>query len=75
MVAPPIDPVHIQRYFGHLKGFGAVNELVMIVTGVVPVNPVAHGAGLEHALLYGNHSSVTEHLPENRKQIGEDVRP
>ena len=32
LVAPPIDPVHMQRYFIHLKGFGAVDELVMIVT-------------------------------------------
>ena len=27
LVAPPIDPVHIQRYFGGLKGLGAVDEL------------------------------------------------
>ena len=32
LVAPPIDPVHIQRYFGDLKGFRAVDELVTIVT-------------------------------------------
>ena len=59
LVAPPIDPVHIQRYFGDLKGFGAVDELVMIVTGGVPVNAVASEADLERALQYGNHSSVT----------------
>ena len=35
----------------------------MIVTGGVPVNAVASGADLERALEYGNHSSVTEHLP------------
>ena len=23
LVAPPVDPVHIQRYFRDLKGFGA----------------------------------------------------
>ena len=38
MVAPPIDPVHLQRYFGNRKGFVAVDELVMIVTRGVPVN-------------------------------------
>ena len=63
MVAPPIDPAHIQRYFGDLKGFGAVDELVMIVTGGMPVNAVASGADLRRALQCGNHSSVTEHLP------------
>ena len=52
LVVPPIDPVHIQRYFGDLKGFGAVDELVMIVTGGVPVNAVAFGADLECALQY-----------------------
>ena len=62
LVAPPIDPVYIQRYFGDLKGFGAVDELVMIGTEGVPVNAVASEADLERALQYGNHSSVTEHL-------------
>ena len=40
LVAPPIDPIHIQRYFGDLKGFGAVDELVSIVAGDVPVEAV-----------------------------------
>ena len=74
LVAPPIDPMHIQRYFGDLKGLGAVDELVMMVTGGVPVNAVASGADLERALLHGNHSSVTEHLPAIWKKVGEDVR-
>ena len=38
LVAPPIDPLHIRRYFGDLKGFGALDELVTIVTSGVPVN-------------------------------------
>ena len=67
LVAPPIDPVHIQR-------FGAVDELVRIVTGGVPVHAAATGADLERALLYGNHLSVYEHLPAVWKQLGEDVR-
>ena len=32
MVAPPIDPLHVRRYFGDSKGFRAVDELVRIVT-------------------------------------------
>ena len=67
LVAPPIDPVHIQR-------FGAVDELVRIVTGGVPVHAAATGADLERALLYGNHLSVNENLPAVWKQLGEDVR-
>ena len=31
-MARPIDPVHIRRYFGDLKGFRAVDELVTTVT-------------------------------------------
>ena len=63
LVAPSICPVHIQRYFGDLTGFGAVDGLVLIVIGGVPVNAVASEADLERALQYGNHSSVTGHLP------------
>ena len=37
LVAPPIDPVHIQCYFGDLNGFGVVDEVDMIVIGGVPV--------------------------------------
>ena len=68
LVAPPIDPVHIQRYFGDLKGFGAVDDLVMIVTGGVPVHAAATGVDLDRALQYGNHPSVNEHLPAVRKK-------
>jgi len=74
LVAPPINPAHIKRYFGDLKGFGAVDELVAIVTGGLPVNAVATGVDLEHALQYGNHPSVNEHLPAVWKKIGKDVR-
>ena len=64
LVVPSIDPVHIQRYFGDLKGLGAVDELVRIVTGVVPcTHAAATGADLERALQYGNHPSINEHLP------------
>ena len=62
LVAPPIDPRHLRRYFGDLKGFGAVGKLVTIVTEGVPVDAVATSVDLERALQYGNHRSVTEHL-------------
>ena len=64
MIAPPIDPVHIQRYFRDLKALEAVDELV-------PVNTVASGADLKRASQYGTHSSVTEYLPAIcRKKTG-----
>ena len=75
LVAPPIDPTHIQRYFGDLKGLGTVDDLVSRVTGGVPLNAVTTGADLERVLQYGHHRSVTEHLPAVWKNNGEDVRP
>ena len=74
LVAPTIDPVHTQRYFGDLKGFGAVDELVMIVTGGVPAHAAATGVDLERALQYENHPSVNQHLPAVWKKLREDVR-
>ena len=50
LVAPPIDPVHTQRYFGDLKGFGAVDELVRIASVGVTVHAAATGANLERSL-------------------------
>ena len=38
------------------------------------MNAVASEAHLKHALQYGNHSSVTEHLPAICAKIGEDFR-
>ena len=73
MVSPPPDSVHRQRYVEIPQGFRAVYELVMIVTGGVPVNAVASEADLERTVQYGNHSRVTEHLPAIWENIGEDV--
>ena len=70
LVAPPIDPRHLRRYFGDLKGFGAVDELVTIFTVGVPVNAAATGVNLERALHYGNHRIATEHLPAVWKNRG-----
>ena len=66
--------LHVQRYFGDLKGFRVVDGLVTIVTGGVPVNAAATGVHLERALMYGYSSSATEHLPEIRNKIEKDVR-
>ena len=76
LVAPPIDPVHIRRYFGDLKGFGAMEELVRIVTGGVPVHAAATSAesDLEGALQYGNHPRVNEHVPAVVGRNGGEVR-
>lgn len=43
LVAPLLDPTSSQRYFGHTKGFRAVDELVTAVTGDIPVSALATG--------------------------------
>ena len=37
LVTPPVDPDYIRRYFGKLKGFPKIDELITIVSGRVPV--------------------------------------
>ena len=74
MVTPPVDPDYIRRYFGELKGFPKIDELITIVSGGVPVIAPPSQADLESALRYGNHRSAEEHLPLIWKKIGEDVR-
>ena len=43
LVAPPVEAAQIQRYFGDLKGFGAIDELITVVTGGVPVKAAPRG--------------------------------
>ena len=73
LVATPVDATQTQRYFGDLKGFGAIDELINIVTRGVPVKAAPPGARLDRALQYGNHRSGTEHLPAIWKKLGEDA--
>ena len=63
LVAPPVEVAQIRRHFGDLKDFGAINELITIVTRAVPVKATPPGVGLDRALQYGNHRSAAEHLP------------
>ena len=63
LIAPPVDVLHTQRYFGDIKGFGAINDLITLVTKEVPVKAAPVGGGLDRALRYGNHRSAAEHLP------------
>ena len=72
--APLIDPVHTQQFFGDLKGFAAVDELIMIATGGVPVHAAATGVDLTRAFQYGNHPSANEPLPAVWLTLSEDVQ-
>ena len=37
LVTPPVDPDYIRRYFGELKRFPKIDELITIMSGGVPV--------------------------------------
>ena len=74
LVAPPVDALIIKRYFGDLKGFGAINDLITLVTKAMPVKAAPVGGGLDRAFRYGNHRSAAEHLPAICEKLGEGVR-
>ena len=61
LVTPPVDPFYIRRYFGELKGFPKIDELITIVSGRVPVIAPQFQADLESALRYDNHRSTEKH--------------
>ena len=61
LVTPPVDPDYIRRYFGELKGFPKIDELITIVSEGVPVIAPPSQADLESALRYGNHRSAEQH--------------
>ena len=50
LVSPPIDLTRIQRYFGDLKGFGAIDKQVSIVTGRAQMDAVPTVDDPERAL-------------------------
>ena len=70
LVAPPIDPVNTQRYFGDPKAFGAVDELVVIVTGGVSLRPKQISSARYRTETTAISPSTCQHLKKN----GEDVR-
>ena len=61
LVTHPVDPDYIRRYFGELKEFLNIDELITIVSGGVPVIAPPSQADLESSLRYGNHRSAEEH--------------
>ena len=60
LVTPPVAPDYTRRYFGELKGFPKIDELITIVSVGVPVIAPPSQADLESALRYGNHRSAEE---------------
>ena len=61
LVTPPVDPDYIRRYFGELKGFPKIDELITIVSGGVPVIAPPSQADYKSSLRYCNHCIAEEH--------------
>ena len=74
LAVPPVDPTQIRQYFGDIKGFRDIDELITILTSGVPVPVTASRAELDRAIQYGNHSSAIEQLPAIWEKLGDDVR-
>ena len=62
LVTLPVEPDYIRRYFGELKRFPKIDELITIVPEGVPMIAPPSQADLESALRYGNHRNAEEHL-------------
>ena len=70
---PLVRPDFVRFWFGRLKGFGRIDELVTIATGGKRVEVTGEG-DLAGALAYGNHSSVQTHNEFIVAKIFDDVR-
>ena len=51
----------MEHYFGIIKGFPAITELVNIKNGI-PVKTSVTNVDLTRAIQHGNHSAVIEHM-------------
>ena len=72
-VSPPLSVSQVEHYFGHIKGFPAITELVDIKNGV-PVKTSVTNVDPTRAMQYGNHSAVVEHMDLVWEQLFEDIR-
>ena len=61
LVLPPLTVDEVKHYFGEVKGFPEISDLVEIIKHGVPAVTSFTPTGPRQALQYGNHSSVQEH--------------
>ena len=62
LVLPPLNVYDVKHYFGKVKGFPGISNLVKIIKHDVPVVTSATSTDPRQALQYGNHSSIQEHM-------------
>ena len=74
LVSPPFSLSQVEHYFGLIKGFPAITELVDIIKNGVPVKTSVTDLDPTRAMQYGNHSTVAEHMDLVWKKLYEDIR-
>ena len=74
LVSPPFSLSQVEHYFGDIKGFPAITELVDIIKNGVPVKTSVTDLDPTRAMQYGNHSTVAEHMDLVWEKLYEDVR-
>ena len=62
LVLPPFNVDDVKHYFGKVKGFLGISDLVEITKHGVPVVTSATPTDPRQALQYWNHSSIQEHM-------------
>ena len=75
LVSPPSSVSQVEHYFGNIKGFPAITELVDIKNGVL-VKTLVSNLDLTRAMQCGNYSAVVEHMDlvwENCSKIFDEI--
>ena len=62
LVPTPLSVDQIKRYFGDVKGFPEIGELIDIIQNGIPGNSTFTNFNPIRALQYGNHGCVREHM-------------
>ena len=73
-VLPPLNVDNAKHYFGEVKGYPGISDVVEILEHGVPVVTSSTPTDPRQALQYGNHSSVQEHSCTVWEKLCEDVR-
>ena len=73
-MSPPLDVRGVEQYFGNIKRFPVIDDLLETIANGVPARTTRSGPDLAKALQYGNHRSVEEHLPKTWAKLFHDVR-
>ena len=74
LVSPPLNVSDVNRYFGDVKKFPQVDDLLRVVQHGVPAKTKQSQADLKTALEYGNHRTIQDHLPQIWEKLADDVR-